>query len=137
MPPIPRKFLVPQRIQVPHQKALRQPEVQEMVEIYKSTLSLKTEERAKEKEELNKIESEQRAAAPSNTSASMKAQCIASLGPDLYQRMYQCFIQAQEHDQPFPVLMDKIKHLVNNDKEKINKAFLIEQIIEAQRLKLK
>ena len=108
-----------------------------MVEIYKSTLSLKTEERAKEKEELAKIETEQRAAVSHNASANMMTQCLASLGQDLYERMYQCFIQAQEQNQPFPLLLKKIKDLVKNDKEKLNKAFLIEQIIESQRLKQK
>ena len=93
----------------------------------------KKEDQVKEKEELEKIENEQKLATQYDLHWKMKEQCIAMLGLDVYNQIYQCLKKCKEKDVDFFSIQNEIKQLVGPDKEKMNKAFLIDQIIECEK----
>lgn len=111
----------------------------DIVNLCKGILLTKKEDQAKEKEELAKIENEQKLAAQLITQYDlhwkMKEQCIKILGEEMYNKIYMCLKRNKEKDTDFFVVQNEIKLLVGNDKEKINKAFLIDQIIECEKNK--
>lgn len=90
------------------------------------------EDQVKEKEELKRIENEQRLTRQDDLHLKMKEQCIASLGLRLYNKIYQCLKKAKLDNIHFHTLQEQLKSIIGNDKEKMNKAFLIDQIIESE-----
>eukprot|EP00826_Nyctotherus_ovalis_P047531 TRINITY_DN5476_c0_g1_i2.p6 TRINITY_DN5476_c0_g1~~TRINITY_DN5476_c0_g1_i2.p6 ORF type:complete len:104 (+),score=51.04 TRINITY_DN5476_c0_g1_i2:1380-1691(+) len=90
------------------------------------------EDRVKEREELRRIESEQRAATPSNFMAGRKEQCIKSLGPELYDKVYKYLKKAKETKKAFGIVQKEISGMVGNDKDKMNMVFFIDQIVDRE-----
>ncbi len=89
----------------------------------------------KEKAELDLIEHEQKMATQYDLHWKMKEQCIQALGLDLYQKIHQRLKKYKEGLADFMVVHDEVAAMVGNDKEKMNKIFLIDQIIECEKNK--
>lgn len=99
-------------------------------------MQTKKEDQAKEKADFEKIESEQKLVTTQfDLHWKMKEQCILMLGIDLYNKIYVSLKKSKEKDVDFFEMQNEIKQLVGNDKEKMNKAFLIDQIIECEKTK--
>ncbi len=91
------------------------------------------EDRAKEKETMEKIETEQRAAGPqAGVGAGKRAQCVKALGPELFDKVYQCIKRAMISKTDFQQMQKDLLTLVNNDKEKMNVVFLVDQMVELE-----
>ncbi len=100
---------------------------------YKKALTRRLEDRAKEKEAMAKIETEQRLVEPpSNSMAGKREQCLKVLGPDMYEKVYQYLKRARAARPDFHSLQNELLALINKDKSKINYAFLIDQIIDCE-----
>ncbi len=111
------------------------PELTQIINLCKGILQTGEEDQAKEKAELEKIENEQKLATQYDLHWKMKEQCIYMLGMELYNKIYQCLKRSKEKDTDFSTIQNEIKVLVGGDKEKMNKAFLIDQIIECEKNK--
>jgi len=79
---------------------------------------------------LKKIEDEQRMGKGIDLHLKMKEQCIASLGLMLYNKLYQCLKKAKIDNIDSSTLQEQLKSIIRSDKVKMNKAFLIDQIVE-------
>ena len=110
-------------------------ELHNVMDSLKKALMRGEEDKAKEREEFRKIESEQRAAAPSMMMEGKKAQCIKVLGAELYERIYQYMKKAKMYKIDFQIMQKELNTLLGKDKDKMNMAFLIEQIIECETMK--
>ena len=94
----------------------------------------KIEDQAKDNEELKKIEIEQKSGAGLNLSGKMKEQCIKALGVELYNKLYECIKSLRKKGIKNYEQSEEFKKLAS-DKEKKNKAFNIDQIIEIESFK--
>ena len=63
----------------------------------------------------------------------MKEQCIKALGEEMYNKIYQYLKKNEGKTADLFAFQNELKTLIGNDKDKINKAFLIEQIIECEK----
>jgi len=110
-------------------------EIEEIVDICKAILLNKKEDQVKEKEEWVKIEKEQKLTTQYDLHWKMKEQCIMSLGEDMYNRIYHYLKKSKEEPGDFFTVQSQLKDIVGSDKEKMNKVFLIDQIIECEKNK--
>lgn len=104
-----------------------------MANICKGVLQAKEEDQIKEKEELEKIENEQKLEVRYDLHDKMKNECLMVLGNETYAKLYKCLKKAKIENTDFFELQKKIETIVGNNKDKINKAFLIDQIIECEK----
>lgn len=105
-----------------------------MVNNVQEFLIQKMEDQAKDNEELKKIEIEQKSGVGMNLSNKMKEQCIGALGAELYNKLYDCIRKLRKNGIKNYEQSEEYKILAN-DKEKKNKAFNIDQIIEIEDIK--
>ena len=109
-----------------------QDELNIIMDNFKKALMRRVEDRAKEQEEFAKIESEQKAVVQNNFMSDKKEQCMKTLGPDLFEKMYQYMKKSKASKVDFQTMQKGILTLVNKDKDKMNMAFLIDQLIESE-----
>lgn len=106
-------------------------EVDEVADSFKKLLSKKSEDRAKEGEELEKIEAEQRnytkQAMFGSQVTKQRDDCIKKLGKENYEKVYEHFKKAQEGKVSFKTLTQDIEQLIG--KANMDTAFIIDQIV--------
>lgn len=105
-----------------------------MVNNVQEILFQKVEDKAKDNEEIKEIEREQKSATCKSINEKMKEQCIKSLGPELFQKLYDCMKKLKKKGVYNFDQSEEFKKLAN-DKEKKNRAFFIDQIIEYENTK--
>ncbi len=65
----------------------------------------------------------------------MKEQCVRALGADLYAEIHKELKKYKEGAADFYAVQNEVSAMVGNDKDKMNKVFLIDQIIECEKNK--
>ena len=96
---------------------------------FKQALTRKVEDKKKENEELQKIENEQRAVTQVRTLKQRKEQALKILGPELFEKIYIYLKKALTANINPVSLQKELMAIVNNDKQKMDAVFNIEQII--------
>ena len=107
------------------------------MDTYKRALMKKVEDRAKEQEELIKIEKEQRQVEPiANLTLGKKGFCIKALGLEMYDKVYRYLLKAKKSRIDHATMQKELLMLVNNNKDKMNVVFTIDQMIESELAKI-
>jgi len=96
------------------------------------TLMKNEEDRVKEREELKKIEDEQRSVVRTDLMTEKKPQCIKALGVELYERIYNYLKNAKLGNKDSAIIQKDIFNMVGNDKDKMNMVFFIDQLVDKE-----
>lgn len=105
-------------------------ELTDVIDNMLETLMQKEEDKVKEREELKKIEKEQRAVGLGDFMAAKKAQCVKSLGAELYENIYDYLKKAKTAKKDYAIVQKEVASMVANDKDKMNMVFFIDQIVD-------
>lgn len=107
-------------------------EMDEIVNSYKKMLNRKTEDKVKEKEELKRIENEQRAVKFGNAIFGKKSECVKVLGKESFNKIYNYYMKVRAGSLSLKDATEKLNAIIGNDKAKLDKAFLVEQMVELE-----
>jgi len=112
---------------------IRQPknnaEVDEVANSMKKQLAKKPEDKVKEKEELKRLETEQRKVVLGTTILDKKDDCIKELGKEGYEKIYNVLKKANQGKIKSQDMSSEIEKIIGKDKRKMNYVFIIDQIV--------